>query len=169
LSKLQNKPYVLVSACLLGEKCRYDGESSYNASIRMYENIFIFVPFCPEQLGGLPTPRPASNIINGDGVDVLRGKAKVVNIKGIDVTENFKKGAYASLELAKTLNISFAIVKDKSPSCGLRTPYCEHPSGWGMGVTAALFKLFGIKMIELNKDQLLLLMSKNKPLNKLKY
>ena len=108
-------------------------------------------------MGGLYTPRPASNIFGGDGMDVIMGKAKVINIEGTDVTENFKKGAYMALDLAKEFKISIAIMKDKSPSCGLKTPYCEHPSGYGIGVTAALFKLYGISIIELGKNQILVI------------
>jgi len=114
-----------------------------------------FIHFCPEQLGGLPTPRPASNIFGGDGMDVLLGKARVINVKGVDVTENFVKGAHMALDMAREFNISVAIMKDKSPSCGINTPYCETASGYGIGVTAALFRLYGIKIIELGKDEIL--------------
>ena len=113
------------------------------------------VPFCPEQMGGLSTPRPASNIIGGEGIDVIMGRAKVVNTEGRDVTDFFLKGAYMALNLAKRLNVPFVILKDKSPSCGLQTPYCESLSGYGIGVTAALFKLYGIDVIELGKNQVL--------------
>ena len=150
-----NKPNVLISACLFGERCRYDGRSSFNSSVELYKNVINLISFCPEKMGGLPTPRPASNIFGGDGMDVLLGRARVVNVKGIDVTENFKKGAYMALELAREFQVSIAIMKDKSPSCGINTPYCETDSGNGMGVTAALFKLYGIKIIELGKDEIL--------------
>ena len=112
-----------------------------------------FVLFCPEQMGGLSTPRPASNIIGGDGLDVIMGRARVISIKGQDVTESFLRGAYMALDLAKSFNASSAIMKNKSPSCGLQTPYCQSPSGCGIGVTAALFRLYGIEMIELSQDQ----------------
>ncbi len=150
-----NKPNVLISACLFGEKCRYDGKSSFNKSISFYKDVVNFISFCPEQLGGLPTPRPASNIFGGDGMDVLLGKARVINVNGVDVTENFKIGAYKALEIAQEFGVSLAIMKDKSPSCGIKTPYCETASGYGMGVTAALFKLYGIKIIELGKKEIL--------------
>jgi len=149
---LQNKTNVLISACLYGINCRYDGGNSFNRWVLGYQNIVEFIPFCPEEMGGLPTPRPASNIIGGDGMDVIMGKARVINIEGRDVTENFKRGAYLALDLAREFNVSLVIVKDKSPSCGLSTPYCEHPSGYGIGVTAALFKLYRIEMIEVGKD-----------------
>ena len=122
-----------------------------------YRNILEFIPFCPEEMGGLSTPRPASNIIGGDGMDVIMGRAKVINIEGRDVTENFKKGAYMALDLAKNFNVSLAIMKDKSPSCGLKTPYCKHSSRCGIGVTAALLRLYKIDIIELGKEQVLYL------------
>lgn len=106
-------------------------------------------------MGGLPTPRPASNIIGGDGTDVIMGRSRVINTEGKDVTENFKKGAYLTLDLAIELDVSLVIMKDKSPSCGLKTPYCEHPSGYGIGVTSALLRLYKIDMIELTKYQVL--------------
>ena len=88
-------------------------------------------------------------------MDVIMGRAGVINIKGEDVTEFFLTGAYMALDLAKRFNVSFAIMKDKSPSCGLQTPYCQSPSGYGIGVTAALFRLHRVDMIELAKDQIL--------------
>ncbi len=149
---LKAKLHILVSACLFGKRCRYDGADSLNPYLLLLKDLIEFVPFCPEQLGGLPTPRPPANIFFGDGMDVLMGRAKVINAEGVDVTENFKRGAYRSLDLAKRFSISVAIVRKRSPSCGIKTPYCEHPSGYGIGVTAALFRLYGIKTIELGKD-----------------
>jgi len=154
LFSLQDRPTVLVSACLLGKKCRYDGKKTVNPSLLFYKDLINFIPFCPEQLGGLPTPRPASNIFGGDGMDVIMGKAKVINVEGKDVTENFKLGAYKSLELALRYNPILSIMRKKSPSCGIQTPYCEAKNG--MGVTAALFKLYKIKMIECAPNDLLI-------------
>ncbi len=107
----------LVSACLAGLNCKYDGGNNYNKDIielvRKGEAILI----CPEQLGGLATPRYPSEIKIEDGI------RKVVNSKGEDVTENYERGAEEVLELAKKLNIKKAILKARSPSCGLGLIY----------------------------------------------
>jgi uncharacterized protein YbbK (DUF523 family) len=108
------------------------------------------IPICPEQLGGLPTPRPPSTIVNGDGEEVLRGRARVINDRGEDVTGAFLKGARESLALAKLTGAQKAFLKGKSPSCGLRTPYCETATGYGIGVTAALLLCNGIEVVEMN-------------------
>lgn len=107
---------------------------------------------CPEQLGGLPTPRPPANIRGGDGRDILTGSARVINDEGKDVTNTFKKGAEEALRLTKITGASIAIMKNRSPSCGLRTPYCDKPTGLGIGVTAALFESQGIRIFELGSN-----------------
>ena len=75
-----------------------------------------------------------------------------MNVIGEDVTDSYRKGAEEALRLAELAGATIAIMKDKSPSCGLRTPYCEKPSGFGVGVTAALFELKGIKVFELGSS-----------------
>lgn len=91
------------------------------------------VPVCPEQLGGLTTPREAADIVNGDGVDVLEGRAKVINRSGDDVTSHFVQGAYQVLKIADIQNISAVCLKSRSPSCGVKR----------LGVTGALLKKHG--------------------------
>ena len=103
-------------------------------------------------MGGLPTPRPASNISGGDGRDILSGLARIYNVEGEDVTGQFIKGAQEALLLAGLSGACIAIMKDGSPSCGLKTSYCEKPSGYGIGITAALFESQGIHMIDLGAD-----------------
>jgi uncharacterized protein YbbK (DUF523 family) len=138
---------VLVSSCLLGVACRYDGNHSLAEKIARRMHM---IPICPEQLGGLPTPRPPSIIVNGDGEEVLCGRARVINDRGEDVTEAFIKGARESLALAKLTGAQKAFLKGGSPSCGLRTPYCETATGYGIGVTAALLLCNGIEVVEVN-------------------
>ena len=139
---------VLVSACLLGIRCRYDrGHNRTEDVIEIVKEIR-FIPICPEQLGGLPTPRAPANIIDGDGKDVLNGNARVISITGEDVTGAFIEGAKESLKLAILSGAKKAILKRRSPSCGLSTPYCETNSGYGPGVTAALFTRHDIEIIE---------------------
>ena len=139
----------MISACLLGIHCRYDGKHSLCPDLADFVTSVSFIPFCPEQLGGLPTPRPPASITGGDGRDILSGGANVVNGSGEDVTDSFKKGAKEALRLAALAGATFAIMKDKSPSCGLRTPYCEKSSGLGIGVLAALFEMNNIKVYKL--------------------
>ena len=151
-SLLNKAPPVMISACLLGVCCRYDGRHSHCPGLRAFAASQPFIPFCPEQLGGLPTPRPSANIVGGEGRDVLQGNARLINAEGQDVTSAFVKGAEQALKLARIARSPFAIMKDRSPSCGLSTPYCETPTGSGIGVTAALFEDQGILILEVNPD-----------------
>ncbi|MBU0951373.1 MAG: DUF523 domain-containing protein [Elusimicrobia bacterium] len=122
----------LVSACLCGDKCRYDSKGlKIIPKIKKLKNIF---KVCPEKLGGLPVPRKKSFIVNGNGRAVLQGCAKVVDEKGKDVTANFLKGAQKVLNLVQKNGIRKAIMKARSPSCGKD------------GVTFALLKLNKIKI-----------------------
>ena len=143
---------IMISACLLGINCRYDGGHSASSGLMDFLDDVSFIPFCPEQLGGLSTPRPPANIKGGDGRGILSGKAKLINAAGEDVTDAFKKGAEESYSLARLSGTSLAIMKDRSPSCGLKTPYCEGTIGIGIGVTAALFVSHGIRVFELGKN-----------------
>jgi len=143
---------IMISACLLGIRCRYDGRHSICPDLVDFLVSYHFTPFCPEQIGGLPTPRPAANMIGGDGMDILSGSARLVDSRGKDVTSAFERGAQEALRLARLAASPIAIMKVRSPSCGLKTPYCDKPGGTGIGVTAALFKSEGIKIIELDAN-----------------
>ena len=143
----------LCSACLLGLECRYDGKSNLEktSSVLLEEykkgNL---IPICPEQLGGLPTPRSGSRICSGDGNDVLDGKTQLLTDDGQDVTMQCIKGAYEALKIAKDLDIKEAILKQKSPSCGcgyIQGGLNERKTVEGEGVTTALLKRNGIKVI----------------------
>ncbi|MBW2568485.1 MAG: DUF523 domain-containing protein [Deltaproteobacteria bacterium] len=107
---------IAVSACLLGINCRYDGKSKQNSDILQRLRTEKFLPICPEQLGGLSTPRSPSMLVDGDGFDVLDGKAKVINLKGIDNTKAFIDGAFAALDQMLLRNITRCFLKNKSPS-----------------------------------------------------
>jgi len=140
----------LCSACLLGIKCAWDGKDRYNKKVIDLAKKEVLVPVCPEQLGGLPTPRVPQEIQNGTGDDVLKGKCKVVNKEGKDVTECFIKGAYEVLKITQLLGIKEFIAKQKSPSCGCGKTYDGTFTGTlieGDGVTTALLKKHGIKVI----------------------
>lgn len=138
---------LVVSACLAGKQCRYDGGTFDYPSIRALVEQGLAIPVCPEELGGLPTPRIPSEIVDGDGMDVLDGKARVLGKEGGDVTEAFLKGAREALRIAREAGATEAILKAKSPSCGLYQIHDGHFQGGlveGMGVTAALFEREGI-------------------------
>ena len=132
----------LVSSCLLGLKTRYDGKivSPGNAFKHAVEGA-VCIPVCPEQLGGLSTPRTAADLIDGDGNDVLAGLAKVVSRNGDDVTENFILGARQVLYIARVQKAGRIILKAGSPSCGVSPK---------IGVTAALLQKNGFEVVEVD-------------------
>lgn len=140
-----NKPYLLISMCLLGEPCRYDGKSVPldGTIVEKLKEKYILVPVCPEQEGGLPTPRiPAERM----------GK-NVVRRDGVDVTAEYRKGAEVALSLCRRFGISIALMKAKSPSCGAGRIYDGTFSGTltdGDGVTVSLLSGNGIKIFTEN-------------------
>lgn len=139
-----------MSACLLGVNCKYNGMNNLNSDVIKLLSEERLIPVCPEQLGGCPTPRPPVEIICGDGRDVLDGKGRVISKNGEDVTQNFIRGANEVLKLAKTLGIKKAILKERSPSCGICSIFDGTFSGKtrsGSGVTAQLLKSNGITVI----------------------
>jgi len=133
------KPLYLVSACLIGLCTRYDGALKSHETCKEFLKNSIWIPVCPEQLGGLPTPRPAAEIINGNGHDVLEGNATVCTKEGDDITASFIQGANQILQIANAHPIQGVCLKAKSPSCAV--------SGT-IGVTAALLKNHGFKLYE---------------------
>ncbi len=140
----------LISACLAGTHCRYNHDHNYNDKVIEIIKEEPSLIVCPEQLGGLPTPRPPAEIAGGDGHDVLDGKAKVMNAEGEDVTELFIQGAKEVLEIVRLYGIKKAILKSGSPSCGCGKIYDGTFSGNkvnGEGVTAALLKRNGIEVV----------------------
>jgi uncharacterized protein YbbK (DUF523 family) len=140
----------LVSACLLGKHCRYDGGHKRNESVVALAKRQKLIPVCPEELGGLPIPRPPSEITGGDGADVLVGKARVLTKQGEDVTAHFLKGANEVLKIAQAHNVKEAILKARSPSCGCGEIYDGTFSGKtrpGDGVTTALLKKHEVEVV----------------------
>ena len=139
----------IVSACLVGINCRFDGENKSSDELIEAFRSGELIPVCPEQLGGLPTPRPPSRIVDGDGYDVLDGKTRVVNQRSEDVTENFIRGAEEVLKIVKILNVKEAILESRSPSCGCGRIYDE-TSGELIrsdGVLTALLKRNGVEIV----------------------
>lgn len=145
-----NNDMNLISACLCGYNCKYNGENNFYPVFKELLEKGYFFPVCPEEFGGLPTPRPQAEIKGGTGTDVLKGQAKVVNKRGEDVSDFFIKGAYLTLEKALEKGAVYAILKSRSPSCGSGKIYDGSFNSVlrdGDGVTAALLKQHGIKVI----------------------
>ena len=130
---------LLISACLLGVPCRYDGKSKPAAGIDALREKYELIPVCPEQLGGLPTPRTPSE----------RRDDRVVTAEGTDVTDEYQKGARAALALCLREGCVAAVLKERSPSCGSGEIYDGTFTRTvipGDGVTAELLKKNGIKV-----------------------
>jgi len=141
----------LISACLLGIRCTWSGDGKYkNDRAIGLSRVETLIPVCPEQLGGLTTPRVPQEIQGGTGEDVLNGKCKVMNKNGEDITNQFIRGAEETLKIVRQLNIKEFIGKSKSPSCGCGQIYDGTFSGRlikGDGVTTALLRRNDIRII----------------------
>ena len=140
---------ILISACLLGIGCRYDGKHKANSEVLSLGEKYNLIPVCPEIYGGLPTPRVPSERI-GD---------KVMMKDGRDVTENYRRGAEEALELCRIYNIKTAILKERSPSCGKGEIYDGTFSGTLTerdGVTAELLIANGIRVLGESEINILL-------------
>lgn len=136
-----SKPVYIISSCLLGLLTRYDGQvKQYPKALEFLKHATL-IPLCPEQLGGFPTPREAADITGGSGEDVLNHKAKVLTKSGNDVSEAFILGAKQVLQIAQSQNIKKAILKARSPSCGVHGV---------TGVTTALLQKHHIETVELD-------------------
>lgn len=130
---------ILVSACLLGVSCRYDGKSKPNENVIALKDRYNIIPVCPEIMGGLPTPRTASEI---QGCQVVMGN-------GTNVTKEYRKGAEEVLRLCRLFGCKRAVLKEKSPSCGCGKVYDGTFSGKlidGNGITAKLLMENGIEV-----------------------
>jgi len=141
----------LISACLAGLNSKYNAENNYHEVFEKLIKENKAVPFCPEQAGGLPTPRLPSEIQDGDGFDVIAGKARVLTSKGEDITCSFLAGAKQALKLARIIGADKAILKSRSPSCGCCKIYDGTFTGTlrqGMGVSAAYLSQNGVLVID---------------------
>ncbi len=133
---------ILISACLLGEPCRYDGASKpVEALQELEEQGHELIRVCPEVMGGLATPRPPAE---------LQADGRVVNREGTDVTAQYQRGAQIALEIAQREGCTLAVLKEKSPSCGNKEIYDGSFSRRlipGMGVTAQMLTCSGITVL----------------------
>ena len=131
---------ILISACLVGDKTRYDGKGNYNPLIEELLKYYELVPFCPEVEGGLSTPRDPSEIV----------KDKVISKRGRDVTHQFEEGAEKAYNICMYLGIKYAILKDNSPSCGSTSIYDGNFKSKlikGEGITTKYLRQRGIIVI----------------------
>ncbi|MGV1870642.1 DUF523 domain-containing protein [Agrobacterium rosae] len=141
---------ILISACLLGHAVRYDGKGKPLAhpAIERWRQEGRLVTICPEMAGGMAVPRPPAEIEKGaSGLDVLEGRARVLEVTGSDVTTQFIAGAQKALAFARANDCAYALLIDGSPSCGSVAIYDGSFSGRkhaGNGVTAALLQQAGI-------------------------
>lgn len=129
----------LVSACLLGLCTRYDAQLKQSKDCMLALKDHIAIPICPEQLGGLPTPRPPADVVGGTGSDVLSGKAKVLTKDGVDLSQEFIQGAQQTLKIAQMHTVEAVYLKSRSPSCGVHEK---------LGVTTALLQQAGYSIKE---------------------
>lgn len=133
---------ILVSACLLGKNCKYNGGNNDSEKVHRFLEGHEVIPVCPEVLGGLPVPRYPAEIVNGI----------VTNDHGVSVDAEFRKGAEIALQIALEQGAELAILQSRSPSCGVKEIYDGTFSKRkipGMGVFAALLAENGIRMIDL--------------------
>ena len=138
---------ILVSACLVGINCKYSGGNNYKQKIFDLVKEGKAIPICPEQLGGLNTPRKPVEL------KVINGKRHAIDNEGNDLTENFERGALEVLNLAKNLNINKAILQPRSPSCGVNKIYSgnfDNKLVDGNGILAELLKQNGIDVLTPN-------------------
>jgi len=132
---------ILVSSCLLGENCKYNGGHNYSEKVAEYCRGHEVISVCPECMGGLPTPRIPAEIVSG----------VVTNRAGENVDVQFRKGAALALEIAKREQIDVAILQSRSPSCGVKQIYDGTFSGVkidGQGVFAELMQKNGFQLID---------------------
>lgn len=148
-------PKLIVSACLLGRKCAWDGKPRSNVDVQEMVSKLSILAVCPEVASGLPVPRMRHEIVGGDGRAVLAGKARVIDENGAERTELFVASARKLLSLAGRYGIKKAVLKSRSPSCGS----CYIHSGSfngnlikGEGVTTSLLRANGITV--LNESQI---------------
>lgn len=139
---------ILVSSCLLGLNCRYNGLCKKNDSVLNFLSTTgsVIIPVCPEQLAGLPTPRPATEFATGDGDTVLAGAGLLINTDQENMNKLFVKGAQQVLAIAMLNHCTRALLKERSPSCGVHQIYRSNCLVGGHGVTTALLKKNGISV-----------------------
>jgi len=138
---------IMVSACLVGVRCRYDGTACASPWLLGRLAGEALIPVCPEVAGGAPVPRSRSQMRGGPGGMVIDGRARVVREDGRDVTEEFLRGARAVLELSRSFGVEAAYLKSRSPSCGVGRVWCDGELSAGNGVAAEMLSRGGVEVI----------------------
>lgn len=147
MKKGDSREPILVSACLLGIDCRYNGSNYYKKDLIEILAGNLLVPFCPEVFGGLGVPRETFEITSGDGEDVLNNKSKIISTSGMDATQNFINGSLAGLKICVIAGIKKAILKENSPSCGVKRIIKGRKPKEGSGVFATLLRRNNIEIV----------------------
>lgn len=132
---------ILVSACLMGENCKYSGGNNYSERVRQFTQGHRVITVCPEVMGGLPIPRVPAEIVNGT----------VINRQGQSVDEAFRRGARAAMAIAEKEKIDLAILQSRSPSCGSKEIYDGSFTGSkipGQGIFAKMLMNAGYRVID---------------------
>jgi len=143
---------VLVSACLVGLCTRYDATSARDeAAIRILADGKA-IPICPEQLAGLPTPRPRITLVNGDGADLVLGRGQIITEDGRDITKNLIEACRQIVELAKVSGATTALLKEASPSCGVTETSIDWARRPGPGILTAMLAEAGIEIKGIQPD-----------------
>jgi uncharacterized protein YbbK (DUF523 family) len=147
-TKSSEREPVLVSACLMGLECRYDGRSNRDGVLEreLAARGLEAIPFCPEEHGGLGTPRPPAWIEEGGAARVIDGEARVITNEGIDVSGEFMLGAEGALATCRAHGIRLAFLKERSPSCGVCQTHVAGRLVDGPGVTSELLARNGIEV-----------------------
>lgn len=140
------KAPVIVSACLIGQRCRYNGEDKGHPGVIRFLRRKKYVALCPEMLAGWGSPRLAVEFHGGGAADVAAGKAKIQDERGKDRTESLMEGISMALEQAQTLNAREAILKEKSPSCGVRRVYRDGKLSRGEGLFTHWLRKKGVQV-----------------------
>ncbi len=140
---------ILVSACLLGLRTRYDGKTKLSQKVLDYleREGLIAIPVCPEQLAGMPTPREGAHFLKGNGEDVLEGRGEICSVSGTPMDQIFRHGAEEVLRIAQLTQCRSALLKERSPSCGVNQIYCQGILVTGTGVTTALLIKSGLSVL----------------------
>jgi len=147
---------VLVAGCRVGSQCRYDGvvERDEKLMKKMEDEEWFALPVCPEMLGGLSVPREPATIVGGDGDDVWEGNAHVVDARGRDITNAFKRGARECLTIARSMVATHAYLRERSPACGVNV-ICDEEGieREGVGVLTALLEEEGIEVLIYDEEE----------------
>jgi uncharacterized protein YbbK (DUF523 family) len=140
------KAPIIVSACLLGKRCRYNGEDRAHAGVIRFLRGKKYLAVCPERLAGWGVPRPPVEFHGGGAKEVASGKAAIKDSRGRNRTAGLMKGVTRALRRALKLRPSEAILKEKSPSCGVKRVYRDGKLKRGQGLFAYLLKRNGVRL-----------------------